>query len=184
LCLIHPCGHNDPQGLHSQVYQIIDRGLLLGRKTAEHEFLRLYSRRRSSDTETQPSEVFEPQRIRYGTDAFVPSVASSNFDANLALREIQIVVNHDHCSRIGSDSFHDGAHGLTAQIHIGLRLREDQPRAFNSYFADHGLFAICRPEPIFLACKLIYHHKPEIMTVAGISPSGVSQSHNQDSLTR
>src|SRR5262249_42087068 len=89
---------------------------------------RVLPARRPPDPEPYPHEVLVPQRLRQRPYAVVPALAATLLEAQLAVRDVQLVVDRDDTVDRYLVELAERGDRPAGQVHVRHRLDEHQPR--------------------------------------------------------
>lgn len=99
-------------------------------------------------------------------------------DSHSAKGQLHIVMGHEHLIRGIPEEPHGRLDALTAQIHHGLWLQEENGDTRERKFCP-GRLELLLPVPGAAERFTIQEHPPGVMTSPGVSRTGVSEENEQ-----
>src|SRR5579871_3045008 len=106
------------------------------------------------------------------------AMSAAGSKAQLAQRQVDIVADHQ---QIGEDRLvevNDLANALTAQVHEGLGLDEENLLAILVELGDPGLKAILKTAHSRATGQAVHHHEADIVPRVRVPPAGIAQAYD------
>ncbi len=125
------------------------------------------------------SRILIPNMGRYGFQPIVTSIAAASLNADRARLEIEFVMNDDDIANSQLVEAHRFANRPPALIHVSSGLEEDAFFEPNLPFGNEALKALFPGAETVAPGNFVNRHKTNIMPVARVSLTWISQSDDQ-----
>ena len=110
--------------------------LRLLRDRGQYEIRRIDTLRGPTDPDANPQELPGTEFLRERTEAVVPPRTASPLQPHDAQGKIQIIVKDNEVFGRPREAPVDGRHGPSTEIHVGLRLAEENCRPIHQPYSD------------------------------------------------
>ena len=143
---------------------------------SQHIVCQIHARRLLAHTDPHARKFLRSQMGNDIFDSIVTARAAFLADADAARNQADIIINHDKLRRIYLIIIHHLTDALAAQVHIGLRLHQNDLISLNHTFSDQSLKCFLPDINVILVRQRIQRHKSHIVTGSLIFSSRISKS--------
>src|SRR5262249_27764011 len=116
---------------------------------------------------------------RERTQPVVARVAATALDANLARREIELVVEHDDVADGDLQIALRLAAGASAVVHERLRFEQDDPLPAEAPLADEAMKALAPGRQAVALRHALKRHEADVVAMASIRCARIAQADQQ-----
>jgi hypothetical protein len=134
---------------------------------------------RPTDAHPDAVEVPIAEVCDDGIDSFVPGGAPALSDAYLARGQVKVVMDNDKVGRTDFQLLYESADRFAAGVHESLWAGEYHFLTINFAGAGAGLSLFFIKADAVRSGKVPDTHKADIVAVAGITESGITETYNQ-----
>jgi hypothetical protein len=109
----------------------------------------------------------------------MPGIAPARFHAQLAGRQIKLVMEDNYVGQVDLVKPRGLGHGASGFVHIGLGLKQQHARGSDGAFARQTLKSFPQRGEIEFARNGVDRHEADVVPVVRIFRAGVSQSDKE-----
>lgn len=171
-CSLHSCKAKALDNLDGLLAKLGHGFPLLGMKASQDELYLHATRVVVAQAEAQAIVDGRTQQFLDILQSVVPRVASFGFQAEGAEGKCHIVHDDEHTFRVDVLLLHPIAHSVAAQIHVGVRLEEDQFAVLHSHASDCSV-AFGGERGVGFVCQCIDDLEANVVSCADIFGTNV-----------
>src|SRR5450759_4168223 len=152
----------------------LDRGEVL-----EHEVGRILAPGRSTDAEPDPLVVPGAERLGHRPQPVMPVVAAVELEAHAAVRDVQLIVDHEQPLDRHLEEPADGDHRAAGVVHVALWLCQHGALAGQPALDDVRATAVRFEPAAHPPGEQVGDHEADVVPVAGVRRAGVAQADDE-----